>query len=363
MTTPLRLSTLQLIEAATAHLGLSLSDGLQIMGGRALSQQNYPQIEATLPLFILLQDPNDVEHSMEESDQPEYLEALAGTLQACYPRDHILHYISMGDESAEEKCGLRQQSHPVSDLVVGTTESNADLIFVPSLASGSSFSSLLEIVAHLRAPDGCPWDREQTIATLRHDLLDEASELLEAIDSDLDSDGVSTGQNTAHIIEEMGDLLLLPSMMTQIAAEESRFQMADVTKGIVDKLVRRHPHVFGAVDTDDINQIVLNWDAIKAEEKASRGEAERGPLDGIPAALPALEKARKMQSKAQKANLLQRSEVAQTTNSKLDVFQKAANERTLGDLLWSIVALGHSKGINAENALRSYVVDFYNENG
>ncbi|MEZ4557407.1 MAG: MazG family protein [Caldilineaceae bacterium] len=160
-------------------------------------------------------------------------------------------------------------------------------------------------MAHLRAPEGCPWDQEQTLASLRQDLLGEAVEVLEAIDVE------ETGEdNSLHIAEELGDLLLLATMLIQIATEEGRFKMADVAQHIVHKLIRRHPHVFGDAEVESLDDIFTNWDAIKAEEKAAKGQPTDDPLAGVPPHLPALEKARKLQSKAQKAGLLDRAALA-----------------------------------------------------
>ena len=184
---------------------------------------------------------------------------------------------------------------------------------VPPLPQGGSFSDLLEIVAHLRAPYGCPWDREQTLASIRHDLLGEAVEVLEAID--IEEAGIDNGE---HIAEELGDVLLLATMMTQIAAEDGRFQMADVLTHIVEKLIRRHPHVFGDQSVNGSDEVAVNWDAIKVEEKAGKGLAPAGPLDGVPAQLPALEKARKLQGKARKAGLLDRQALATSEPGLID---------------------------------------------
>ncbi|MBV7336598.1 MazG family protein [Chloroflexi bacterium TSY] len=215
-----------------------------------------------------------------------------------------------------------------------------------------------EIVAHLRAPDGCPWDREQTLLTLREGLLNECHEVLEALD--VEEGGVN---NRESIIEELGDMFLVPTMMVQIACEEGRFQMADVMRGIVTKLIRRHPHVFSTVDVENVDEVLTNWDAIKAKEKADRGEIARDPLDGVPEALPALEKARKFQSKAVKAGLVDQELLASTVTDALAQFESAPNQTSLGELLWALTALSRRHGLNPEDALRSYVVNFRQRNG
>src|SRR5215216_5106400 len=122
----------------------------------------------------------------------------------------------------------------------------------------AAFQRLAEIIARLRAPDGCPWDREQTHATLRTHLLEEACETMEAIDSGDD----------AHLCEELGDLLMQPVLHAQIASESGTFDIVDVMEGISDKLVRRHPHVFGELTVADSGEVLRHWDAIKRDEKA-----------------------------------------------------------------------------------------------
>lgn len=315
---------------------VDLMSGVQVMSAQILADMHSPQVEPTLPLLI------------GKLEGIELMASLKATLLNTYPSEHPVTLVrSTGTEG--EQVWTRH-------LVIcdeGTAIGPMDHLYVPPVKTGGSFVSLLEIVAHLRAPEGCPWDREQTLESLRHDLLDEAAEVLEAIDVEVGGE-----ENTANIVEELGDLLLLPAMMTQIASEEGRFQMSDVTQGIVNKLVRRHPHVFGDVDTDDVDQIVVNWEAIKAQEKAERGEKPRGPLDGVPAGLPALEKARKIQSKAQKAGLLDRQEVAQSIEKQFSAYLAQRNEETLGLLLWSLVALAKEDELNCENALRRIIVEF-----
>ncbi|BAM01700.1 MazG family protein [Caldilinea aerophila] len=221
---------------------------------------------------------------------------------------------------------------------------------MPPLPPHSSFTALQELVAHLRAPEGCPWDREQTLASLRSDLLDECAELLEAIDAEAFVD-----DNSAAICEELGDVLLSATMMTQIATEEGRFRMADVVRGVVTKLIRRHPHVFGDVTVSGVEHVLANWDTIKAQEKTEKG-VPSDPLDGVAPALPALEKARKLQSKAAKAGLLDRAALAQANPALVALLGDAPDERKVGQILWELTALANLHGVNAEDALRSFVV-------
>jgi tetrapyrrole methylase family protein/MazG family protein len=146
-------------------------------------------------------------------------------------------------------------------------------------------------------------------------------------------------------------------MLAHIAAEEERFQMADIMQGVITKLIRRHPHVFGSVAVEGVDHVLRNWDAIKAQERAERGQVAN-PLDGIPASLPALEKARKLQSKAAKQGLLDRGALAGAKSELAELLGPSPSEEDLGTLLWQIVALAHQYDLNPEDALRAYVVRF-----
>ena len=155
---------------------------------------------------------------------------------------------------------------------------------------GSNFERLVGLMARLRAPDGCPWDREQTHETLKPFLLEEAYELLEAIDSGCDRD----------LIGELGDVLLQVIFHARIAAEEKRFTIDDVAAAIADKLVRRHPHVFDSTEVVDADEVVTNWERIKRAEREGNREHPVSALDGVSAELPALLRAQRIQEKASK---------------------------------------------------------------
>src|SRR5262249_28051728 len=148
------------------------------------------------------------------------------------------------------------------------------------------------------------------------------------------------------------------TMMVQIAISDGRFKMANVIHEIVTKLIRRHPHVFAADVISGVEQLIQNWDAIKAAEKAAKGQTQSSPLDGVPAELPALEKARKLQSKAAKAHLLDRAALIQSNPTVSALLGDAPTEESLGALLWQIVALAHQHDLDAEDALRAYAVAF-----
>jgi uncharacterized protein YabN with tetrapyrrole methylase and pyrophosphatase domain len=176
----------------------------------------------------------------------------------------------------QEICNVSSEAHPVPPTKPTGQPPDVERLL-------PTFGRLCEVIARLRSPDGCPWDREQTLATIKPYTLEETYELLEAIDSGDD----------AAIVEELGDVLLQVVLDAQIGADEGRFDIVDVIESITEKMVRRHPHVFGDVVTSDQAVIARNWDRIK------RGEKPReSVLDGIPADLPQLARAARVTKKA-----------------------------------------------------------------
>lgn len=325
------------IKATLTAAGLEINPGYQCVPATALLQKYHPQVEIELPLLI--------------SDLPiDGWSRLQSILQNAYP---VTHPVLVITAAAEGNTGVLPFVQTTLQELTGLSSmGGVILLCVPPLPAGSSFSALQAIVAHLRSPQGCPWDRKQTLLSMRHDLLSECAEVLEAIDLDQSMD------NGSHIAEELGDLLMAGVLMVQIATDEGRFQLAEVMHSIVTKLIRRHPHVFGDVTVDGVETVLANWDAIKAQEKAAKGQSQPHPLDGIPAILPALEKARELQSKAAKAGLLDRAAIAQADPHLAPWRQTPLTEELLGELLWRIVALAHTADLNAEDALRSYGTHF-----
>lgn len=208
-----------------------------------------------------------------------------------------------------------------------------------------TFNGLRKVVATLRAPDGCPWDRAQTHASLRPYLMEEAAEALEAID----------GGDSAHMCEELGDLLFQVLIHVQLAEEHGDFKMADVVHGLASKLVRRHPHVFAEATAKTPDAVIEQWDDLKRQERG-----ERSALAGIPQGLPALARSQAMLRRATKAGFGFRWETQEQawTNlrAELDDLEKAATpeERLIeaGDALFTLVNLIRHYGIDAEDALR-----------
>ncbi|HRT29316.1 MAG TPA: nucleoside triphosphate pyrophosphohydrolase [Kiritimatiellia bacterium] len=212
----------------------------------------------------------------------------------------------------------------------------------------SGLRRLYETMKHLRAPGGCPWDREQTLQTLKPCLLEETYELLEAME----------GEDIALHIEELGDVLLQVVFQCAIREEEGHFTLDDVAAALVDKLVRRHPHVFGDAQVASSGQVLRNWEAIKQTEKDK--PPDRSAIDGVPAALPALLKAQRVQAKASRVGFdwQDASGAIEKIDEELGELKQAVASGTpeqvadeVGDLLFSIVNTCRFLEVDAESAL------------
>ncbi len=254
------------LEPTFAALGEDPIHGVQIVDAQTLANERHPRGSQGMGLLI-----------------PQlYSRLLAGdvklTLMNVYPDDHPVTLIS-GAGSPD----LRLRRMPLYELDRSDDFDDLTTLWTPPLARPATYADLQEIIAHLRAPDGCPWDRKQTHQSLRPYLLEETYEVLDALDAE-DSEALK---------EELGDLLIQVALHVQIATEEGEFKLPDVISHVVEKLIRRHPHVFGDVSVRNAEDVARNWEAIKQEERKQNGEAEKKKtlLDGIPAALPALSRA------------------------------------------------------------------------
>jgi uncharacterized protein YabN with tetrapyrrole methylase and pyrophosphatase domain len=198
----------------------------------------------------------------------------------------------------------------------------------------SAINDLLKVMARLRSPKGCPWDREQNHKTLRWHAVEEVYELIDAIEAGDDHE----------MVEELGDLLLQVVFHCQLAQERSVFNFEDVARHITDKLIRRHPHVFGNLKVKDVDEVWANWEKIKQAEKHGTRHARPSVLDGIPKHLPALLRGEKLMKKARRAKLVDD--------------QAAKNKLTRADLgkrLFELVATAQAKGWSAEDTLRAEI--------
>lgn len=209
-------------------------------------------------------------------------------------------------------------------------------------------------MAKLRAPDGCPWDREQTFDSIKRHTLEETYEVLEAIED----------RNWPGLCEELGDLLLQPVFYSQMASEEGLFAVEDALRSINEKLIRRHPHIFGDVVAETADAVLTNWDAIKKQEKAEKGSAPQGLLDGITKTLPANLEAKEISSRAAKAGFDWDSaeQVVDKLHEELDELRRAetAEEREgeIGDLFFVLVNLARFYKVDPEQALRRTSLKF-----
>ena len=206
----------------------------------------------------------------------------------------------------------------------------------------SPIDRLRKIVAQLRSPDGCPWDREQTHQSLKPHLVEECYELIDAIDAGDDKE----------LKEELGDLLLQVVLHSQMAAEASRFTLDEVATGIADKLVNRHPHVFGENRLPNSDAVLKQWEVIKRSEKHER----RSILDGVPKGLPALARAEKVQTKAARVGFdwNEADGALEKVREELQEIESAAEDRLpeeVGDLLFAVVNFARKRKLDAEQLL------------
>lgn len=223
-----------------------------------------------------------------------------------------------------------------------------------SRESGPAFQRLVEIMATLRAPGGCPWDREQTRESLKPFLIEEAYEVLEALDQG----------DRQRLLEELGDLLLQVVFHAQVASEQGEFTITDVLQAISEKLVRRHPHVFGETKAESAEEVLHTWERLKQEERG--GVEKASALDGVPTTLPALLRAQRLQDKAARVGFDwgETAAVIQKVEEELTELKAAmgrgveATEEELGDLLFSVVNLARFLHLNAEEALRKCIEKF-----
>jgi MazG family protein len=212
-----------------------------------------------------------------------------------------------------------------------------------------SFDELVDLMATLRGPDGCPWDRKQTLATLKPFIVEEAYEVVDAIDRD-DRRGLA---------EELGDFLLQAVFAAEITREEGTFDIYDAITAIHDKLVRRHPHVFGDVEAKDAEEVLVNWEKLKNEERKAENKSV---LDGVPQSLPALLKASRLTEKAARVGFDWRrtadvfnkleEEMAEVREA-VDGGNEGMIQEEIGDLLFTIANIARKLEVNAEEALQA----------
>lgn len=307
-----------------------------------------------LPSTVLLDalDVMDLHHPPFPPDTPALIAQVhsprvAGnvklTLMAVYPDEHPVQLVHRAGNPDQ-----RVETLPLYEIDRSADIGLMTVLYVPPLGDRTSFEAFQAVIARLRAPDGCPWDREQDHQSLRPHLLEEAYEALTALDED----------DPQAMQEEFGDLLLQIVLHAQIAAEYGEFTMADVLRSIHTKIVARHPHVFDDVDMDEPDEVLVNWERLKAKERHEEDREKQGVLSGVSPALPALTQAQTYQKRAARVGFdwPALSGVQEKVNEELDEIQRVENPRQraaeVGDLLFAVVNLARWHDVDAESALR-----------
>src|SRR5579859_5036436 len=253
-----------------------------------------------------------------------------------YPSDHQISAVTFDASGV-----LQVRTTTVQSLNQSSLEFQPRGIYIKALdrlADRRGFDTLSYIVARLRAPDGCPWDREQDYRSIKKHMIEEAYEAVAAID-DVD---------LPRFCEELGDVLLQVMMYSQLAREAGDFTLEDVLQTVNDKLVRRHPHVFGEVEVKDSSEVLKNWEQIKKTEQADRP----GSFSGVPDSAPALMRAEAIQSRAERHGW-QSPEIMKTIDS-IEAAGTSGDARfvALGDVLFDVVAIARRYRLDPEEALR-----------
>jgi len=317
----------QLIQDALNILNLDTWDALQIHAAETFRAMHHPPLNPDVAALIV--------------DGPALdLTSIQKILLNQYPPDHEIRVVSNG---RYEQLALSELDHLDSQPVA---------LFIPPLPAKSSFEYFQEIIAHLRAPEGCPWDRKQTHASLRPYLLEETYEVLDALDSG----------NYQALREEMGDLLLQIVLHSQIAVEANEFSMADVIAAVNAKIIHRHPHVWGSGEVNGAEDVKTNWDKIKQVEKQKERKSR---LDGVPKSLPALSQAFSYQDRAARVKFDWETiePVIAKVHEELAELMEASDDESrakeAGDLLFAVVNLARWMDIEPESALRGTNSRFY----
>ncbi|MEA3310321.1 MAG: nucleoside triphosphate pyrophosphohydrolase [Chloroflexota bacterium] len=326
---------LSFIEPVLTALEIDALDGLQIMDALAVMALQHPPLNPDFPALI-----GQIYNQTVASE-------LKMTLMNQYPDEHEVVLVEEAGTGAQQL--KRLSLYEVDRQPVGLLSA----LYVPSLPTyNCSFEVFQAIIARLRAPGGCPWDRQQTHASLRDNLLEEAYEVLEAIDRG----------DEAALQEELGDLLLQVGLHAQIATEYGEFRMSDVIAGINAKLQHRHPHVWGEVEVEDVAEVHLTWEALKQQEREAKGQAARSLLDGVPKSLPALAQAYTYGNRARNVGFtLDIQDLQRRVNeflASLDNAQPELQTAQLGELLFSLVDWARLAEIDPESALREANLQF-----
>lgn len=317
------------VEPVLSAIGVDGLNGLQLFDAIDVASYNYPPLSPDAPVLL-----GQVYSRLMASE-------LKLALMAIYPDEHEVFLVHSAGTAAQAV-----EKVPLYAIDRSPQIDHLSSLYVPAVPVPASLPALAEAVAVLRGPNGCPWDQEQTSQSLRSGFLEEASEVLDAIDA----------ADAEALCEELGDLLLHIVMQTQIAGEEEAFKLTDVVAGIYAKLKRRHPHVWGDWEVADSAEVVTNWARLKAAERAANQPSSL--LDNIPQALPALAQAQKIQARVRKvgfdwpdvAGVVAKlhEEIAEISGAETP----AGQQQELGDALFALVNWARWLDIDAETALR-----------
>ncbi len=319
----------ELVVPALAALGVA-PDALQVQRTEQLISLHHPATNPDQPALI------------GPVEGPAQCRALCERLAQVYPWAHRVLVLSKPGTTQAEV--VRAQ---LADAAERMGPAGPHVLYVPPLACAGSVARFQDTVARLRAPDGCPWDREQTHRSLRQGFQEEAYEVLDALDRD----------DLGALQEELGDILLHILLQVQIAAEHGEFRLSDIVCHVNNKIVYRHPHVFAGLEVDGVAEVLVNWEALKLLEKEGGAEV-RSALAGIPVAMPALARAQSIQRHVDGSGMLENrvpSLAARVVSGveRLDaVGDGSARAQALGELLFELANLARNLGIDAESALR-----------
>jgi tetrapyrrole methylase family protein/MazG family protein len=320
---------LSFLEPLLAALGKDALDGLALADALDLASRHTPPFPPDMPAVI-----GQLHSQLIASD-------VKLTLMSRYPTDHPVTLVQSAGTPEQ-----RLRTVSLEELDRNPDWDDRTALFVPPVDPPAAWESLAEVVARLRAPDGCPWDKEQTHGSLRRFLLEETYETLHALDR----------EDPAGLREELGDLLLQVLLHAQIAGEGGEFTISDVLQMARRKIIRRHPHVFGDVRLNSVDEVLHHWETTKAHERQAAGH---GSLDGVPPELPSLAEAHAVQDRAARvgfdwpdiAGVL--SKVPEELRELESSADPAQREAEFGDLLFSLVNAARWMGIDPESALRT----------
>ena len=319
------------ISPVLVSLGMDALNGLQVADATELAARHHPPLNPDVPALV------------GQLYSREVASDVKLTLMNQYPDNHLVMLLHATGTPQE-----RLETLPLYELDRRDDISHLTTLYVPPLPLPGALETFQDTIARLRAPDGCPWDREQTHLSLRRNLLEEAYEVLAALD----------GEDASALREELGDLLLQIVLHSQIAVESGEFSMADVVAAIDAKIKRRHPHVFGDLQVSGVGDVIANWETIKQVERADNGNGDKSALDGVPASLPALAQAEAYGERASRVGFdwpNVEGVLDKVAEEIREIQQAAEADRAdeFGDLLFALVNAARWMRIDPEAALRS----------